>query len=459
MAHPSSETEQSRHVVVVVGGAVAGSEAAAVCAERGAHVIVLEQAERPFGKIEDGLPRWHEKLRLKEYEAIAKNLSHPRISFVPRTALGRDVQLEDVVHRWGVSAVLLGSGAWRDRPLFDGADAYVGRGLVPQNAFVHWYNHYPEAGYAGPTYAVPDRALVVGGGLASIDVAKIINLELYRRALAARGQKLSTVELEHEGIAPVLQRLGIARESLGVHGATLCYRREKEAMPIASAPEGASVDQLAKAAQVRAKLMDKVIERFFVHFAPNHALKAPLVEDGRLRGLVFQQTRTLDGKLVTLPNSEQTYRTDLVVSSIGSIPQPIAGVPMRGELIDFADHETGRVQGFEAVFGLGNALTGKGNIRDSRRNALQISTHVAEAYLGLNGALEGASPAHVHAHAQEQALRAAEVVETRPMVAPAQQVELRAIVRVLQSRAGFDGDLTAWLAKSPVRVLETALDA
>jgi NADPH-dependent glutamate synthase beta subunit-like oxidoreductase len=459
MAHPSSETEQSRHVVVVVGGAVAGSEAAAVCAERGAHVIVLEQGKRPFGKIEDGLPRWHEKLRLKEYEAIAKNLSHPGISFVPCTALGRDVQLDDIVHRWGVSAVLLGSGAWRDRPLFEGADAYLGRGLVPQNTFVHWYNHYPEPGYRGPTYSVPDRALVVGGGLASIDVAKIINLELYQRALAAQGHKLSTVELEHEGIAPVLQRLGIPRASLGVHGATLFYRREKEAMPIASAPDDATAEQRAKVAQVRAKLMDKVIERFLVHFAPNHALKAPLLDDGRLCGLVFEQTRTVDGKLVTLPNSEQTYRADLVVSSIGSIPQPIAGVPMRGELIDFADHNTGRVRGFDAVFGLGNALTGKGNIKDSRRNALQISTHVAEAYLGLTDAVEGTSPAHAHAHAHEQALRAAEIVKTRPIVAPAQQRELNAIVRSLQARVGFDGNLTAWLAQSPVRVQEAAHEA
>ena len=36
---------------------------------------------------------------------------------------------------------------------------------------------------------------MVGGGLASIDVAKIINLELYRNALALRGIAVSTVEV------------------------------------------------------------------------------------------------------------------------------------------------------------------------------------------------------------------------------------------------------------------------
>ena len=39
-----------KHVVVIVGGAVAGSEAAALCAERGILTIVVEQNDRPFGK-------------------------------------------------------------------------------------------------------------------------------------------------------------------------------------------------------------------------------------------------------------------------------------------------------------------------------------------------------------------------------------------------------------------------
>src|SRR5688572_28166911 len=65
---------EPRHVVAIIGGAVAGSEAAALCAERGILAIVLEQNDRPFGKIEDGLPRWHEKLREKEYAQIGENL-------------------------------------------------------------------------------------------------------------------------------------------------------------------------------------------------------------------------------------------------------------------------------------------------------------------------------------------------------------------------------------------------
>jgi NADPH-dependent glutamate synthase beta subunit-like oxidoreductase len=48
-----------QHAVAVVGGATAGAEAAGMLAARGVTVVVFEQNPRPYGKIEDGLPRWH----------------------------------------------------------------------------------------------------------------------------------------------------------------------------------------------------------------------------------------------------------------------------------------------------------------------------------------------------------------------------------------------------------------
>src|SRR5688500_16395843 len=133
MSGSLSMPSEPRHVVAIIGGAVAGSEAAALCAERGILALVLEQNDRPFGKIEDGLPRWHEKLRDKEYAAIRANLTREGVVFLPRTQLGRDITLDDLRHRWGVSAVLLASGAWRDRPLLPDVESYVGKGLVYQN--------------------------------------------------------------------------------------------------------------------------------------------------------------------------------------------------------------------------------------------------------------------------------------------------------------------------------------
>src|SRR5512135_602501 len=116
----------SQHVIAVVGGATAGAETAGMLADSGATVVVFDQNPRPYGKIEDGLPRWHAKLRKKEYQTINARLDRPGVHFVPNTKIGRDIGFEELVRDWGFSAVLLAHGAWRDRPLpIDGAEAYV----------------------------------------------------------------------------------------------------------------------------------------------------------------------------------------------------------------------------------------------------------------------------------------------------------------------------------------------
>src|SRR5260370_5745882 len=170
--------DRPAHVVAIVGGAVSGSVAAQILADRGCHVVVFDQHERPYGKIEDGLPRWHTKLRHQEYGKIDQRLTHERIHCVPCTRLGRDLDFEELATAWGFSALLLANGAWRDRPLeVPGVDDYVDRGLVYQNPLVYWFNHKNEQAYCGPRYEIPEGTLCVGGGLASIDVIKIIQLD------------------------------------------------------------------------------------------------------------------------------------------------------------------------------------------------------------------------------------------------------------------------------------------
>src|SRR3981189_3156459 len=87
---------ESPHVVAIIGAATPGAEIARTRAERGAMVIVCEQNPRPYGKIEDGLPRWHVKQRRDEYEEINKRLDHPKVHYVPLTRLGRGFDFGDV---------------------------------------------------------------------------------------------------------------------------------------------------------------------------------------------------------------------------------------------------------------------------------------------------------------------------------------------------------------------------
>jgi len=258
--------ENPAYVVFVIGAAVAGSEAAFQLASRGVLCVVIEQNERPYGKIEDGLPRWHTNLRFQEEGRIDEKLSAPGIHFVPRTKLGRDLSIEDI-RRWGASAIILANGAWRDRPLpIPGIDQFVGRGLAYQNPFVYWFNHHPEPGYAGPRFQPTDESVVIGGGLASLDVIKILMLETVGRALAEQGKWSSLAELERQGCNKVLSDLGLTLSDLGLRGCTLYYRRRIEDMPFTEMEYDATPEQKARAEATRRKLLKNFADKYMFQF-------------------------------------------------------------------------------------------------------------------------------------------------------------------------------------------------
>jgi ferredoxin--NADP+ reductase len=438
-------------IVAIVGGATAGAEAASLFAERGVVCVVFEQNARPYGKIEDGLPRWHVKLRRKEFEAIDERLARPGVHFVPCTKIGRDVPFRELATGWGFTAVLLAHGAWRDRPLpIEGADRFVGRGLVYQNPFIYWFNHYPERGYAGPTYRVEDGAIVVGGGLASIDVVKVLQIETVRAALAARGIAVDVLELEHAGIPAVLAAHGLSWAALGLRGATLFYRRRIEDMPLAEGPEDASAARREKLEATRRRILEKAMQKYGFAVRPLRAPVGLLVEDDRLAGLRFQPTKVEDGRAVLLPGAGEDVRAPLVISSIGSIPEPLPGIPERDGLYDYADPELGRLRGYANVFSCGNVLTGKGNIVASRRHSVRVTSHVIEAFLGLGPAdhageevLAGSAATSARAHAAQLA----EWVAERPPLAPATAETILARVRARQRAVGYEGDYAAWIAR------------
>jgi len=446
MAWPLESPTEPSHVVVIVGGAVAGSEAAVVCADRGARVIVVEQNPRPYGKIEDGLPRWHVALRKKEYQRIDANLNRPGVAFLPQTRLGTDVTLGKLVDELGVSAVVLANGAWRDRPLaIEGIDAYLGKGLAYQNPFVYWFNHYPERDYRGPGYEVEDGAIVVGGGLASIDVVKILNLELYSRALRSKGIDVDLTAMEVKGIDFVCQKHGVDPASLGVAGCTLYYRRRKQDMPLASADDDLSPEELGKIETTRAKIMDKVIRKYRVRFEECSVPVAPLVRQERLAGLVFRRTEVAEGRLREVPGSDFEVSAPLVVSSIGSVPEPVPEVPRKGELYRWASWETGALEGFDRVIGLGNVLTGKGNIKASRQNARVVAARLMGGAVD-GAALDQASDA-LHASSREQAKDAiGPVLERNPKLSVDR---VRTIANWASGRAkeaGYEFDYARWIA-------------
>jgi len=93
-------TNPGQHFVAVIGGAISGSVAAEILADHGIRVAVFEQNTRPYGKIEDGLPRWHVEQRKEEYGRIDARMKKQNVHFIPSTKLGRDFDLPQLF-QWG----------------------------------------------------------------------------------------------------------------------------------------------------------------------------------------------------------------------------------------------------------------------------------------------------------------------------------------------------------------------
>ena len=438
-----------RHAVAVVGGACSGAEAVETLAARGVSVVVFEQNDRPYGKIEDGLPRWHDKQRRQEYAKIDGKIDRPEVSFIPRTALGKDVDFGALVKDWGFSAVLLANGSWRDRPAgVDGADALLGKGFLYQNPFIYWFNHHEEKSYSGPQYAVADGAVVLGGGLASIDVAKVLMLETVAEKLRARGVECDTVHMEHEGLGEFLESKNIRFEDLGLKGCTLIYRRSVGEMPVASARDDSAAEK-ARAAKVRERLIGLSTEKFLYKVRQHTVAKRVVSEGGKVTGLEVMKTEYRDGKLVNVEGSAEVMPTSLVISSVGSIPMAVPGVPQKGEFYEYDDWDTGRLKGFEGVYALGNVVTGKGNIAVSRKHGRFVAEHVAAAWLGISGqegraeAIAGAAAAAAAAKAEKAAAVAAAVKE-RPPLGPGVWDRIQSRVAARQRELGYTG-YRAWI--------------
>jgi len=436
-----------QYFVAVVGGAVSGSVAAEILAEHGVQVVVFEQNKRPYGKIEDGLPRWHVEQRKQEYEKIDARLKKQGVRFVPSTKLGREIDFQDLCTNWGFSAVILANGAWRDRDLgVPGAEQFVDKGLVYQNPFIYWYNHKNERSYDGPRYETPDETLVVGGGLASIDVVKVLQLENYERALRARGVQTSMHELE-KGIPAVCKAHGIDPQSLGVKGCLLIYRRREQDMPLAQPPDGATPEQIGKTEQVRQKMLRLARDKYLFRVQDRRLTTGLVVENGRLAGLRVAETKIEGRKAEPIPGSEHELRAPLVISSIGSVPEILPGVAMKGEYYTFTDEDLPRYAGNDRVFGVGNVVTGQGNIRVSLVHSQKVTNHLVEHYMSREEPNSSGSHAAAEVRGAAQAHAVREGLHALPALTPSEVATLEQRIRALQERVGYTSDYDSWIAK------------
>jgi len=195
------------------------------------------------------------------------------------------------------------------------------------------------------------------------------------------------------------------------------------------------------------KIVDKAQRKFLFEF---HELRAPgkvIAENGAMVGINFNRTEVTGSQVRTVEEGVEDARAQLTISSIGSIPQPIPGIPQKGETYIYVDQKIGlMMEGPTAVFAAGNVLTGKGNIKDSLESGTEIGLRVAEAYLGLSDEkLDLAEGARKEAAASAEKIAGA--MRVRPKLGPDSVASLLRRVRERQRAVGYEGNFRAWLAK------------
>jgi len=445
---------ESGHIVAIFGGAVAGSEAASKLTERGIRCVIFEQNPLPYGKLESGLPKWHVKLRDKEEAKIDEKLKHPLVEFVPSITLGSDINFNDIVQNWNLSAVLLATGAWKDRSLpIDGIDDYINKGLVYQNPFVAWFNKNHDPKFDDPNFHVADDTIIIGGGLASIDVAKILMIETVRLKMLEKGHHVDVLSLEKKGIPTMLSELGMTFEDLGIKGCTLYYRRRLEDMPLSSLPENPSEKDYETAIRVRYKIMDLARKKYMFNFKACHQPVDKVVISGQLKGIVFQKTKVEADRLVKIEGSDYEVNSPLILSAIGSLPESIPGLPYTGDSFEVIDTDTGQLRGFENVFALGNAVTGRGNIKESQLHGRRVSLQVMDEFLAWQ--MEDYEELFDQAvsDADQKADRIGIQLASQKTLPVDQIDDILDRVRALQVKAEYDGNYDQWIKKHlPKRV-------
>jgi len=122
---------------------------------------------------------------------------------------------------------------------------------------------------------------------------------------------------------------------------------------------------------------------------------------------------------------------------------------MKGELFDFSDWDTGRLDPYPTVFSVGNVVTGKGNIVASRKHAARVSETAIEQFLGIGEGHSGEEDVLdvVSELTEKQAEEVAATVAGGPGVSAETLRSILDRVAERQASVGYDNDFAGWLAK------------
>jgi len=450
------DNSSKKHYIAIIGGSISGSEAAFILAEKGYRVIIFEMNSLPYGKIEDGLPKWHINLRNKQEQNIDQKLNHENIRFVPNVKIGRDISFDDLVNNWGFTVVILANGAWKDRDLpVNDINKFIDKGLIYQNALLYWYNHKHEPNYNGPDYNIKDGTVVIGGGLSSLDVMKLGMIELVQNALLKhKGIDIDLFTFEKKGILKILNELHLTLKDLKLKGMQLVYRRNAVDMPLKT-PRDNTKESILKAREVSDKLLKKYAENFMFQFIPLSSPLEKIEKNGKLEGVIFYRNKLIDQKLIPIKEDIFKIKTTMVISSIGSLPEKIIGLPYDYSILKMKNKNGYKVSGFTNVFAIGNAVTGVGNIRESKKHGANMTNKIINEHLLKEDAIEiwlKNYNENIRSEVQKQMDEIEAEIQSKKIMSDIVIDNILSNTKKLQEKVGYKSYESWILSKTPIRL-------
>ena len=120
---------------------------------------------------------------------------------------------------------------------------------------------------------------------------------------------------------------------------------------------------------------------------------------------------------------------------------------MNGEYYTFNDKDLPRYTAMERVFGVGNVVTGQGNIRVSLLHSQKVVKRVVDRCIkgGDGNAEAGTAGAERQVASAMDAI--AKQIEVIPPLSDDQMAAVERQVLALQEKAGFTSDYDSWIAK------------
>jgi len=142
-----------------------------------------------------------------------------------------------------------------------------------------------------------------------------------------------------------------------------------------------------------------------------------------------------------------------VISSIGSLPEKIPGIPFNTTAYKLSDMSNCQVEGFKNVFAIGNAVTGRGNIKESLLHGKITSLKIMDSYLSQQ---ENGFHNYLIKTENNIAQQTKVIGDKISSIKPQKDDVIQTILdrtRKLQNNVIFNGRYLDWISKkTPVRL-------